>query len=73
MLNTLHTSGTQNVYSHDLANLTGVTAAQVRRDLMEVGYSGSPTKGYDVVSLMDSIGKMLDAPEGQGIALVAEH
>lgn len=50
--------------------MAGVTAAQVRRDMMAVGYSGSPTRGYDVRALADSIGDFLDAPEGQGVALV---
>jgi len=42
----------------------------VRRDMMAVGYSGSPTRGYDVRALVESIGESLDAPEGQGVALV---
>jgi len=37
-------AGASHAYSHQLANLAGVTAAQVRRDLMAVGYSGCPSK-----------------------------
>lgn len=48
----------------------GVSAAQVRRDLMVVGYTGSPIRGYDVRELVDSIGAFLDSPRGQGVALV---
>ncbi len=59
-----------NVYSHELARLAGVTAAQVRRDIMAVGYSGSPSKGYDVEELMESIGRFLDGPEDEKVALV---
>lgn len=62
--------GEQNLYSHQLAALAGVTPAQVRRDVMTVGYSGSPAHGYDVRALSDSIGGFLDAPEHEGIALV---
>ena len=62
--------GIRNLYSHDLARLAGVTAAQVRRDLMAVGYQGSPTKGYAVAELTGSISALLDAPVAQGIALV---
>ncbi|MBI5724121.1 MAG: redox-sensing transcriptional repressor Rex [Planctomycetes bacterium] len=61
---------TQHIYSHELAAMAGATAAQVRRDLMPVGYSGSPTKGYGVRDLMDSISKFMDAPCGQSVALV---
>ena len=62
--------GLRNVYSHQLAQMAGVTAAQVRRDLMAVGYSGSPTKGYNVLEPTESIGKFLDSPEGEGVAIV---
>jgi len=48
----------------------GVTAAQVRRDIMNIGYSGNPNRGYDVGKLVESIGNFLDAPEGQNVALV---
>ncbi len=70
LLGSLMAGGVRNVYSHELAKMAGVTAAQVRRDMMAVGYSGSPTRGYDVRALSDSIGDFLDTPEGQGVALV---
>jgi redox-sensing transcriptional repressor len=50
--------------------MAGCTAAQVRRDLMAVGYSGSPTHGYEVGRLLESLREFLDAPGGQGVALV---
>lgn len=58
------------LYSHQLAAESGVTAAQVRRDLMAIGYQGSPNRGYDVAALMRSIADLLDAPDGQGVALI---
>lgn len=58
------------VYSHQLAAETGVSAAQVRRDLMAIGYSGSPNRGYDTNELARSIGERLDDPRGQAVALV---
>jgi redox-sensing transcriptional repressor len=58
------------VYSHELAAHTGVSAAQVRRDLMSIGYSGSPNRGYDIKELARSIAEQLDDPHGQGMALV---
>lgn len=58
------------IYSHDLAQRANVTAAQVRRDVMVIGYSGNPAKGYEVAKLMASISLFLDAPGGQNAALV---
>lgn len=66
----LQAEGERNVFSHQLAALAGGTAAQVRRDMMAVGYTGSPSKGYDIPELSRSIGEFLDAPEGQSVALV---
>ncbi len=70
LLNTLLTAGTQSIYSHQLAALAGGTAAQVRRDMMSIGYTGSPKRGYDIHELVESIGVFLDSPRNQGVALV---
>lgn len=70
LLGTLLADGTRYVYSHQLAKLVGGTAAQVRRDVMAVGYNGSPVRGYDVQELIEAIRVYLDAPTLQGIALV---
>ena len=59
-----------NVYSHELASLAGGTAPQVRRDLMAIGYSGSPAKGYDIADLADSISSFMDNPDGTRVILV---
>ena len=37
---------------------------------MAIGYSGSPTRGYEVEQCIESIGAFLDAPEKQEVALV---
>jgi redox-sensing transcriptional repressor len=70
LLATLLAQDARHTFSHQLAAMAGVTAAQVRRDLMVVGYSGSTTRGYDVLELAESIGRFLDAPQGQKAALV---
>ena len=62
--------GERSIYSHQLASLVGGTPAQVRRDVMAVGYTGSPSRGYDIQELAVGIGNYLDAAEGQGVALV---
>jgi redox-sensing transcriptional repressor len=70
LLQSLHESGVESIYSHQLARHAVVSAAQVRRDLMVIGYSGSPNKGYDVAACIESIGSFLDGPVRQEVALV---
>lgn len=62
--------GAVSMYSHDLAEKAGVTAAQVRRDLMEVGFAGTSKKGYEVSGLKKAIASYLDNPDGEKVALV---
>ena len=66
----LLSEGTKNIYSHELAGIAGYTPAQLRRDIMAVGYSGNPIHGYNVAQLTESIGKFLDARETVGAAIV---
>ena len=70
LLISLRDTGTTHVFSHQLAKLAGLTAAQVRRDFMAIGYSGSPTRGYEVEKCIESIGGFLDGPRRQDVALV---
>ena len=70
LLISLRDDGTSHVFSHQLAKLAGLTAAQVRRDFMAIGYSGSPTRGYEVGKCIESIGGFLDGPRRQDVALV---
>jgi redox-sensing transcriptional repressor len=42
------------IYSHELASMLHITAVQVRRDLMLIGYSSVLKKGYDVRELIKS-------------------
>lgn len=62
--------GQAHIHSHQLAALADVTAPQVRRDVMAVGYSGNPNHGYEVAALVASIGEFLDTPLNRNIALV---
>ena len=70
ILNRIKAEGKNNIYSYQLAGFAGGTAAQVRRDLMAIGYSGSPSRGYEITELTRSLAHFLDAPEGQQAALV---
>lgn len=66
----LRERGEKAVHSHKLASMANVTAAQVRHDMMAIGYSGSPNNGYDIERLVESIGEFLDTPLSRNIALV---
>jgi redox-sensing transcriptional repressor len=70
LLASLRAEGVQSIYSHQLARHAVVSAAQVRRDLMVIGYSGSPNRGYDVDACIASIGSFLDGTLRQEVALV---
>lgn len=70
LLGRLVEEGARFVFSHELASLARVTAAQVRRDLMVLGASGNPAKGYAVSDLLGDIERFLDAPDGQNVVLV---
>jgi redox-sensing transcriptional repressor len=70
ILGHLKTDGRPYIHSHQIAALCGVTPAQVRRDLMSIGYSGSPNRGYDTSELLWSIEDFLYDSKGQNVALV---
>ena len=70
ILSDLQTKGVSMLFSHQLAELAHNTSTQVRRDLMEIGYSGSPRKGYNVAELIAAIAQILDGSKERMIALV---
>lgn len=62
--------GKQHIFSHEIANLLHITAVQVRRDLMLIGYTGTLRQGYDVKELIEIIGKIIDTRDGQKVAVI---
>ena len=50
--------------------MQGITAVQVRRDLMLIGFSSDTKKGYDVEVLIDFINGILDSPTPMNIAVI---
>lgn len=58
------------IYSHDLAARLHITAVQVRRDLMLIGYSSVQRKGYDVRELIDTIGRIIDSDVSLNVAII---
>lgn len=65
-----HRQGITHVFSHVLAGMHGITAVQVRRDLMLIGFSSDTKKGYDVQVLIDFIGSILDSRNPVNIAVI---
>lgn len=66
----LHEQGVSHIFSHILAGMHGITAVQVRRDLMLIGFSSDTKKGYDVEVLIDFINTILDSDEPMNIAVI---
>ncbi|MBE9466855.1 MAG: redox-sensing transcriptional repressor Rex [Bacteroidetes bacterium] len=62
--------GKLHIFSHELAEFHNITAVQVRRDIMLIGYSGQLRKGYNVKKLIDAIGKTIDSKNDQNIAII---
>jgi AT-rich DNA-binding protein len=69
LLNCMAT-GKTHIYSHELAKMHNITAVQVRRDIMFIGYTSAQRKGYDIKDMIDVIGNILDAREGLNVAIV---
>ena len=65
-----HKQGITHIFSHVLAGIHGITAVQVRRDLMLIGFSSDTKKGYDVQVLIEYISKILDSPSQMNIAVL---
>ena len=60
VLKNLKNQNTEFCFSHQLAGLANNSAAQVRRDIMLIGYNGgSSGKGYNVDSLIAKISALL--------------
>ena len=69
LLNLL-SKGKTYIYSHELANLHNITAVQVRRDIMLIGYSSVAKKGYEIKELITVIGDIIDTKEGINVAVI---
>ncbi len=65
-----HKQGITHIFSHVLAGIHGITAVQVRRDLMLIGFSSDTKKGYDVQVLIEYISRILDSETPMNIAVL---
>ena len=65
-----HAQGITHIFSHVLAGMHGITAVQVRRDLMLIGFSSDTKKGYDVKVLIDFINNILSSEQPMNMAII---
>ena len=65
-----HKQGITHIFSHVLAGMHGITAVQVRRDLMLIGFSSDTKKGYDVKVLIEFINNILDSDNVMNVAII---
>lgn len=63
-------NGKTHIYSHQLADISGYSAAIVRRDLMNIGYYGTPRHGYEIKALFDCLDIFFNKPEVKSLILV---
>lgn len=61
---------TGTISSEELARLSGVTAAQVRKDLTYFGQFGTPGRGYQITELRMHILKILGSDKCWNVALI---
>src|SRR5947208_8820187 len=66
----LENAGVWTVSSHEMEKLTGVSAAQFRKDLSYFGEFGRRGIGYDVVQLRERIAHELRVDRDQAVLLV---
>jgi redox-sensing transcriptional repressor len=69
VLEELDRDGVENIHSHELADLVGVTPAQLRRDLASFGTFGNISRGYNVYQMSRTISRILGTDGSQSVAL----
>ncbi|MBD3224269.1 MAG: redox-sensing transcriptional repressor Rex [Caldithrix sp.] len=69
LLKHMAAEGKRHIFSHELAALVNNSPAQVRRDLMQMGYTSRSAKGYEVLSLIDEIHQILASGRKQNMVL----
>lgn len=62
--------GKTHIFSHELADMHNITAVQVRRDIMFIGYASQGRKGYDIRELINVIADIIDPGDVMNIAIV---
>jgi len=58
------------IFSHEIAAAMRLTASQVRRDLMVLGFNGVPRHGYEVTELIRHLDEFLSSKQVNSVAVV---
>ncbi len=69
-LNKLRTIGLEKVFAHNLADAAGVSAAIVRKDFSQLSIHGQKRGGYEIVELVNSLGKILGKGDPENVVVV---
>jgi redox-sensing transcriptional repressor len=70
LLKNQHQNGKTHIYSHQLAGISGYSAAIVRRDFMNIGYYGTPRHGYEIKALLDCLDVFFHKPDIKSLVLI---
>jgi redox-sensing transcriptional repressor len=70
LLKNQYQKGKTHIYSHQLAEISGYSAAIVRRDLMNIGYYGTPRHGYEIKALFTCLDEFFHKPEIKSLILI---
>ena len=66
----LRLMGVEKVFSYTLANETGVTSDQVRKDFSEFSIKGNKRGGYDINDLLEKMEKLFHRNKDNNIVLI---
>ncbi|MGC1390770.1 MAG: redox-sensing transcriptional repressor Rex [Bacteroidales bacterium] len=66
----LRLMGVEKVFSYTLANETGVTSDQVRKDFSEFGIKGNKRGGYDINDLLEKMEKLFHRNKDNNLVLI---
>lgn len=69
-LNRLRTIGLEKVFAHNLADAAGASPAIVRKDFSQLAIHGQKRGGYEIVDLIDVLGKILGKGKPQNCIIV---
>ena len=69
VLEELDRDSVEYIHSQQLADMVGVTPAQLRRDLASFGSFGNISRGYNVYQMSRTISRIMGTDETQSIAL----
>ncbi|MFH1377468.1 MAG: redox-sensing transcriptional repressor Rex [Planctomycetota bacterium] len=62
--------GKTHFFSRQLARLSKNTSAQVRRDIMLIGFTGTTNRGYDINDFIEHIARFIDGEKAMNVAII---